>query len=114
MHNNNEPQGTPIIRTGLFIIAFQLEGLCSALRQVVPNGLQPSCATIALLKKLRDDFASISEGRSLENFPAIDDALSATDILVVAETLRSTVISFLTPDEQELRKQTLGFRKPSE
>ncbi|MEM1213612.1 MAG: hypothetical protein AAGI68_15090 [Planctomycetota bacterium] len=101
--------GVLINRTGLFIISFQLEGLCTGLRLTVPHGLSPTAGSIALLKKLHDDFASISTGRSLDDFPPIDDSLSPVDVLVIAETLRSTVASFLTPDEREERDKTFGF-----
>ncbi len=107
-----EPEPAPerlILRGALFIISFQLDGLCTALRYVVPAGLRPGAGTIALLRKLHDDYASISSKRPLAGFPAIDDDLSAVDVLAVAETLRSTVLAFLTPDELEDRKQVLGF-----
>ena len=107
-----EPEPAPerlILRGALFIISFQLDGLCTALRYVVPAGLQPGAGTIALLRKLHDDYASISSKRPLAGFPAVDDDLSPVDVLAVAETLRSTVLAFLTPDELEDRKQVLGF-----
>ena len=107
-----EPEDAPerlILRGALFIIAFQLDGLCTALRYVVPAGLEPGAGTIDLLRKLYDDYASISSKRPLAGFPTIDANLSAVDMLAVAETLRSTVLAFLTPDELEDRKQVLGF-----
>ncbi len=112
------PEPTPaperlILRGSLFIISFQLDGLCTALRYVVPAGLEPGDGTVALLRKLHDDYASISSKRPLSGFPVIDRNLSAVDILAVAETLRSTVLAFLTPDEIEDRKQVLGFSPSS-
>jgi hypothetical protein len=107
-----EPEPAPerlILRGALFIISFQLDGLCTALRYVVPAGLEPGLGTVALLRKLYEDYASISSKRPLAGFPPVDENLSAVDMLVVAETLRSTVLAFLTPDEIEERKQALGF-----
>lgn len=106
MENDN---GEVINRTGIFIITFQLEGLCFALRQTVPHGLAPSVGSVTLLKKLHDDFASITTGRALNGFPEIKESLTPVDILAIAETLRSTAASFLTPDEREERNQTFGF-----
>jgi hypothetical protein len=107
-----EPEPTAprlILRGGLFIISFQLDGLCTALRYAVPAGLEVGAGTIALLRKLHDDYASISSKRPLAGFPAVDKDLTAVDVLAVAETLRSTVLAFLTPDELEDRKQVMGF-----
>jgi hypothetical protein len=105
-----------INRSGLFILSFQLEGLCAALRHTVPHGLPPSRATIALLRKLYDDFDDLHTGRAIERFPTIDDALSPVDVLAIAETLRSTVVAFLTPEEREERHREFGFvaRPPRE
>jgi hypothetical protein len=100
-----------IDRSGLFVLAAQLEGLCIALRHVVPTGLQPGKSSIDLLKKLYSDFASISTGSCIEGFPKPDDSLSPFDLLVIAETLRSTVMAFLTPEEAEEHGKTFGFSK---
>jgi hypothetical protein len=104
-----EEKGSLINRSNVFILSFQLEGLCAALRIVVPNGLEPKAGTLALLKKLHDDFESICTGRSLQNFPTIDELLSPVDMLAVAEVLRLTVLSFLSPDELSEQKQTFGL-----
>jgi hypothetical protein len=57
-----------ILRSGLFIISFQLEGLCTALRYAVPVGLDPGQGTVALLRKLFEDYANISSKRPLAGF----------------------------------------------
>jgi hypothetical protein len=107
-----DPEPLPlrlIHRTALFIVSFQLDGLCTALRYAVPYGLQPSSGTVALLRKLFEDYSNIASKHQLAGFPPIDETLGAVDTLVVAETLRSTVLAFLTPDELEDRKHALGF-----
>lgn len=98
-----------INRTGIFIISFQLEGLCTALRATVPHGLEPGPGTLQILKKLRDDWASISTGKALENLPEIDESLSPVDVLAMAETLRFTALSFMTPEEVKEQNRVLGF-----
>jgi hypothetical protein len=105
-----------INRSGLFILSFQLEGLCAALRHTVPHGLPPGRATVALLRKLYDDLDALHTGRAIERFPSIDDALSPVDVLSIAEMLRSTVVAFLTPEEREERHLEFGFvtRPPRE
>src|SRR5205823_11516572 len=90
---------TMIDRTGLFIISYQLEGLCTALRLTVPHGLAPGPDTLAILKKLVADFASISTGRCLQDLPTISQSSSPVDVLAMAETMRTTVLAFLSPEE---------------
>lgn len=98
----------PIERGGLFIMSYQLEGLCNGLRLTVPNGLSPGKETVAILKKLQADFASISTGRILKDLPTVSETSSPVDILVLAETLRTSVMAFLSPEEvAEHRK--IGF-----
>ena len=98
----------PIERGALFIISYQLEGLCNGLRLTVPQGLSPGKETVAILKKLTADFASISTGRILKDMPTVSESSSPVDILIMAETLRTSVLAFLTPEEvAEHRK--IGF-----
>ena len=101
--------GKTIDRTGFSIIALQLEGFCHALRATIPHGLNPGPATIQILKKLRDDWASITTGKSLENLPEIDDKLTPVDVLALAETLRATALSFMEPDEFDRQRRAFGF-----
>lgn len=107
--NTESTDGRWIHRSGLFIVASQLEGLCQALRVTVSHGLPTGTATVTMLKKLQNDFLSFSTGRSLQNFPDINNDLSPVDILVIAETLRMTVLSFLSPDELSDQRQAIGF-----
>ena len=103
------PDGKLIDRTGFSIVSFQLEGLCQALRATVPNGLSPGAGTVQILRKLRDDWASITTGKSLQNLPEIDGELSAVDLLAMAETLRATALSFMSPDEFAEQRRAFGF-----
>ena len=97
-------------RSGPFLLVSQLEGLCLALRQVVPTGLEPGKVSVDLLKKLYSDFLLMHSGRAFEKLPEITDSISAFDMLVYAETLRSTMMAFLTPEETEEHNKSFGFR----
>jgi len=99
-----------IDRTGVFIISFQLEGLCTALRLTVPQGLLPGTGTLAILKKLVADFESISSGQCLKNLPTISESSSPMDVLAMAETLRMTVLAFLSPEEISEHRRAIGFQ----
>jgi hypothetical protein len=99
-----------IDRSGLFIISFQLEGVCTGLRATVPHGLAPGNDTVTILRKLLADFASISTGKMLKDLPDISETSNPVDILVFAETLRTSVLAFLTPDEISERR-SIGFRR---
>ena len=101
-------------RSASFILVYQLEGLCSALRQLVPVGLGPGKTSIDLLKKFYKDFSSMHSGSSCENLPEITDSISAFDMLVYAETLRSIMMAFLTPEETEDYNKSFGFGKRNE
>src|ERR1700734_2893596 len=97
-----------IDRTGLFIISYQLVGLCTALRMTV---LAPGEGTLAILKKLIADFASISTGRCLTDLPTISESSSPVDILAMAETMRTTVLAFLSPEEISEHRRAIGFHQ---
>jgi len=102
----------PIERGGLFIISYQLEGLCNGLRLTVPHGLSPGKESVAILKKLAADFSEMAKGRVLRDLPIISESPSPVDILVMAETLRTSVLAFLSPEEvAEHRK--IGFQTDS-
>lgn len=103
-----------IERGALFIISYQLEGLCTGLRMTVPQGLAPGKDTITIINKMLADFASISTGKVLKDLPTISETSSPVDILVMAETLRTSVLAFLTPDEIAEHRHTIGFHAQPE
>lgn len=100
-----------IERSGLFIVSFQLEGLCSALRLAVQTGQPHGKETIAILKKLNQDVSTvILRGKILERMPAIPDEACTVDLLAIAEILRHSLMVFLTPVELEEQQSSFGFR----
>ena len=107
-------QDKMIERGGLFIISYQLEGLCTGLRLTVPHGLAPGKDSVAILNKLLADFASISTGKLLKDLPKITESSSPVDILVMAETLRTSVLAFLSPEEISEHRKTIGFQPISD
>ncbi len=104
MDNENQ-----INRSVLLVMAFEVEGLCTGLRQTVPNGLAPAATTLSIMNKLLALFSEKSDGGVLDNLPALTDETSPVDCLIVAEILRSTLMAFLTPDELDERDRTFGF-----
>jgi hypothetical protein len=88
-----------IIRSGRFILFFQLEGLCSGLQLALEKGSPTSSATIQLMKKLRADFLKLVNGLCVENFPEIDESFTVADLLIYAEVLKATSASFLEGNE---------------
>jgi hypothetical protein len=107
MDNENK-----INRSALLVMAFEVEGLCTGLRQTVPNGLAPSATTLSIMNKLLATFSEKSNGGVLDNLPALTEHTSPVDCLIVAEILRSTLMAFLTPDELDERDRTFGFASP--
>ena len=98
-----------INRSSLLVMTFELEGLCNGLRCTVPNGLAPSTTTIAIMNRLLDEFSRKADGCALDELPKLDEKTAPVDLLIVAEMLRSTLMSFLTPDERDARDRTFGF-----
>jgi hypothetical protein len=105
-------EGRQIERSNLFILSYQLEGLCMGLRQTVPQGLKPDKNTIAILNNLFDHFVSISTGKFLKRLPKVSESSNPVDILVMAETLRTSALAFLSPEEISERKR-IGFQSDS-
>lgn len=104
MDNENK-----INRSAVLMMAFEVEGLCTGLRQTVPNGLSPSMTTLSLLNKLLAQFSEKADGVVLDDIPPLTEEISPVDCLVVAEILRSALMAFLTPDELDERDRTFGF-----
>ncbi len=109
MDNENK-----INRSVLLVMAFEVEGLCTGLRQTVPNGLAPSATTLSIINKLLALFSEKAEGGVLDNLPALTPETTPVDILIVAEILRSTLMAFLTPDELNERDRKFGFTSDQE
>ena len=101
-------------RSVLLVMAFEVEGLCTGLRQTVPNGLAPSATTLSIINKLLALFSEKAEGGVLDNLPALTPETTPVDILIVAEILRSTLMAFLTPDELNERDRKFGFTSAQE
>jgi len=92
-------------RTHEFIASFQIDGVCGALQELVPHGIEPGPDLRAMLQSLRDDFVGRCKGRSIDLIPPVTDSTSGVDLLAIAEVLRATNIAFLTPDEQQERRR---------
>ncbi len=104
-------QAVRIDRSNLLIIAFQLDGLCPALRQCVACGLAPGAATFETIRKLHAAFTLMHSGPSLEVLPEIEANSPTSDILAFAEMLRTTVGAFLSPDEITEKHRAIGFHR---
>ena len=104
-------EATRIDRSNLLIIAFQLDGLCSALRQSVVRGVPVGPGTFETIQKLHAAFSSIHSGPSLDVLPKIEATSPASDVLTFAEILRATCGAFLSPDEVTARQRAIGFHQ---
>ena len=104
-------KATKIDRSNIMILAFLLDGYCTALRQSVSLSLQLGTATLEILQKLHSEFLSISSGTSVELLPKIDATSPPSDILTFAEMLRSMCTAFLSPDETLQRQRAIGFQQ---
>jgi hypothetical protein len=107
-YGGNTHEGCNYHRSNLFVMSFQIEGICSAIRTTVSMGDRPGPATLTLLRSLRDSFVSVGSGFTVEHIPTVHDDMNPHDALAVAEVLRTTILAFLSPDEAEERG-TFGF-----
>jgi len=98
----------------LFILSFQLEGLCTALRYTVPSGIPVGPETVAMTLRLKHAFEKVTSGEPVENFPDITSEWAASDVLMLVEVLRASLLAFLSPEEAEERTGVLGFRTKSQ
>lgn len=101
----NENRAT---RSEGFLSFFQCEAMCSHLRSLVLQGIEPGPEARDVLRSLRDDFVARTTGRPSERIPAITDETTPVDLLAVAELLLATNLAFLTPEELEERA-SMGF-----
>ena len=107
--DSNQTPGRNYNRSNLFVMSFQVEGLCTAMRTTVSVGGEPGPATLSLLKNLRDSFVSVGSGFTVEHIPSIHDGMNPHDALAAAEVLRTTILAFLSPEEAEEQRGVLGF-----
>ena len=99
-----------ITRTDRFVLSYQLEGLCIALRLAVEVQQEMDGTILGLLKRARQHFDSIIvRGRVAQDLPDVDGGISLVGALALAETFRMTLLAFLTPEELEDAKQTMGL-----
>jgi hypothetical protein len=98
-----------IDHTDLLTLSFQLDGVCTALRQCVGSGLKPGPGTLKSLRTLRGAFVGMHNGVSLDMLPNIDFGADPSDILTYAEILRSTVARFLSSDEIAEKRRANDF-----
>lgn len=75
-------------RSELFILSYQIDGLCASLRQTVPYGLPVGPLTIALTKRFKNTFDRVTNGPPVEGLSDVDETTSPVDVRAVAEILR--------------------------
>ncbi len=106
-------QNYRIKRSGNFLLYYQTEGLCQALRLAMQTRQEPGPTTIEFVKKMRECAQTIGTGEPFERLPENNDNSPITDLLVTAEVIRTTMLAFLTPEEMEEQKRSFGFRGSS-
>jgi hypothetical protein len=96
-------------RSGRFILYFQADGVCNALRLAVQVCQTPGPETVALLQAMAEDARLIGEGNAFDRLPSITEDTSAVDMLVAAEVIRTSMQCFLSPEEVEEQRRVIGF-----
>jgi hypothetical protein len=100
-----------INRSGLSIMSYQIEGLCTAFRLAVQSRAPIGPGSIAMLSRIFNEFKAAVQGTFLDGFPAIEENMQPVDALAVAETLRTTIIAFLSKDDLADHAKSFGFAR---
>ncbi len=91
------------------MLYFQADGLCNALRLGVQLGQTPGPKTTQFLIGLTKAVRASCSGDPIDRLIDITNDSSVIDMLVAAEILRSTIHAFLTPEELEEQRKSIGF-----
>lgn len=116
MTQQPETSESPIYRrsrSGPFVLHFQLQGFCNALRLALQCGHKPGATSFQVFAKLHTEWRNQATGRQIEDFPELDANASAADLLVVAETLLASSLAFLTPEQISEKRSAFGFAAQS-
>jgi hypothetical protein len=89
----------PVKRSDRFILSYQLDGFCRALRLMAHKREKPGAKTIQLLTKLRTEVGKNVTTTAMQGIPHFDAATTLPELLAIAEVLRSTMHAFLSPQE---------------
>ena len=101
----------PIERSALLMLAFQLEGICTGLKLCIDSQIAPGDKVKQLISNVRNDVIEMSSGNTMDNIPDLEGEITLADLVILAETLRSTVMAFLTPVEREEHGKSFGFNQ---
>jgi hypothetical protein len=70
--------------------------------------------TLAMALRLKHAFEKVTSGEPVENFPDPTPEWAASDLFMLVEVLRASLLSFLSPEEAEERTGVLGFQTGSQ
>lgn len=100
-----------IKRTNLFITTSQFQGLVQGLTNCAATQSQTGDVTVKLFLKLYKDFIDSVSGRCVADMPTPTGEECVADLIVYANVMHSTLLSFLSPDEveQQLQQRSIGF-----
>lgn len=96
-------------RTDVFVLSFQLESLCDALRLIVQTGSTPGKDVRDAINNMRNYLIENMTGKTTSHIPAIAEDGNTADMLIVAELVRGSLLSMMSPDEIAERGK-FGFR----
>ncbi len=98
-----------VYRSERFVLSYQLDGICQALRLIVQAREKPGAKTLQLLTKLRSEVGRNVAGQALKDVPDFDASTTLPELVAIAEFLRATMLAFLSPEETKERSGGMGF-----
>ena len=97
-------------RTDTFVLYFQMEGLCAALKHGMEHGQAPGEEIRKYLSLVREHLQKRADGTPYRVLPTLKSTNSGGDLLCLAEILRMTLLAALTPEERTESKK-FGFNQ---
>jgi hypothetical protein len=98
-----------VYRSERFVLSYQLDGMCQALRLIIQLKEKPGVKTLQLLTKLRSEVGRNVTGQALKDVPDFDATTTLPELVAIAEFLRATMVAFLSPEETKERSGSMGF-----
>lgn len=104
------PEEKSTFRTTQSAGYFALEGYCQGLRIAIERNLPTQESSFRLYAALEKSVLAKAKGTVFDDWPAVEiEKTSVGDLLVRAETFRSLLLAFVTPEERD-EARSFGLR----
>ena len=98
-------------RNTYLLFFFQIKGFCDSLMWMLQVNQEsaPLMSEKLLEKYIKDYRTFVTDKKDLIDFPDVESLDNPADVLLIADFMRSTILSFFSPEELEESKKAIGF-----